>query len=127
MLSTVWDFVWFFFWIFASVAYLIALFSVIGDLFRDRKLNGWLKALWIIFLVFLPFVTILVYLIARGGSMAERQQQSAAQMQQVADEYIRQAAGRSPAEEIAQARALLDAGSISQAEYDQLKAQALAR
>jgi hypothetical protein len=62
----IWDLLWVFFWAFAFVAYLVALFSIIGDIFRDRQLNGWLKAIWLIFLVFLPFLTALVYLIVRG-------------------------------------------------------------
>lgn len=126
MWSNVWDFVWVFFWAFAFIAYLFALFSVIGDLFRDRKLNGWWKAVWIVFLIFLPFLTVLIYLIARGRGMAERQQRDATQAKQAADEYIRTVAGHSPADEIAKAKALLEAGSISQAEYEQLKAHALA-
>ena len=98
-----WDIIWWFLWAFFFVAYLFALFAVIGDLFRDHTLNGWLKAVWIIFLIFVPFLTLLIYLIARGRGMAER----------------------SAADEIAKAKSLLDAGTISQAEYDALKAKAL--
>ena len=72
-----WNFIWLFFWSFAFIAYLFALFAVISDIFRDHELSGWLKAVWIIFLVFVPFLTVLVYLIARGRSMAERQARSA--------------------------------------------------
>lgn len=127
-LSNFWDFIWLLFWTFAFVAYLFAIFAIIGDLFRDHKLNGWWKALWIIFLIFLPFLTALVYLIARGKGMAERSQAAATQSQQAANDYIRSAAGTSasPSEEIAKAKALLDAGSITQAEFDSLKAKALA-
>ena len=126
-LSNFWDFIWLLFWTFAFVAYLFAIFAIIGDLFRDHKLNGWLKALWIIFLIFLPFLTALVYLIARGKGMAERSAAAAADAQQATDAYIRQTAGTaaSPSEEIAKAKALLDSGSITQAEYDTLKAKAL--
>ncbi len=126
-LSNFWDFIWLLFWTFAFVAYLFAIFAIIGDLFRDHKLAGGWKAVWIIFLIFLPFLTALVYLIARGKGMAERSQAAAADAQQATDAYIRQAAGSSasPAEEIAKAKALLDAGSITQAEYDTLKAKAL--
>ena len=74
-----WSVIWLFFWGFAFVAYLFALFAVITDIFRDHELSGWLKAVWIIFLVFVPFLTVLVYLIARGRSMAERQAKSAEQ------------------------------------------------
>jgi len=126
-LSNFWDFIWLLFWTFAFVAYLFAIFAIIGDLFRDHKLAGGWKAVWIIFLIFLPFLTALVYLIARGKGMAERSQAAALQSQQAAKDYIRQAAGNSasPSEEIAKAKALLDGGSITQAEYDALKAKAL--
>lgn len=122
-----WDLIWWFLWVFAFVAYLMALFAIIGDLFRDHKLNGWWKALWIIFLIFVPFLTVLIYLIARGNGMAERSQREARQMQAFTDEYIRQTAGAatSPADEIAKAKALLDAGAITQGEYDLLKSNAL--
>jgi len=127
LFSNFWDFIWLLFWTFAFVAYLFAIFAIIGDLFRDSKTNGWLKALWIIFLLFVPFLTALVYLIARGKSMAERSAAAAADAQQATNAYIRQAAGSaaSPSEEIAKAKALLDSGSITQAEFDALKAKAL--
>lgn len=124
-----WDIIWWFLWAFFFVAYLFALFAVIGDLFRDHTLNGWLKALWIIFLIFVPFLTLLIYLIARGRGMAERSAKEARQIQSAQDAYIKSVAGgapgASPADEIAKAKALLDAGTISQAEYDALKAKAL--
>ncbi|MGG7465906.1 MULTISPECIES: SHOCT domain-containing protein [unclassified Plantibacter] len=122
-----WNILWIFFWSFAFISYLFALFAVIADLFRDHKLNGWWKALWILFLVFVPFLTVLVYLIARGAGMAERSQRSARQAQSEAEGYIRQVAGASPADEIAKAKALLDAGSITQEEYASLKAHALSK
>ncbi|MBN9188263.1 MAG: SHOCT domain-containing protein [Microbacterium sp.] len=120
-----WDLIWWFLAVFIFFAYIMALFSVISDLFRDRKLNGWWKAVWIIFLIFVPFLTLLVYLIARGPGMAERNQKEVAQAQQAADSYIKQVAGTSPSDEIAKAKALLDAGTITQAEYDSIKAKAL--
>ncbi len=123
-----WNIIWIFFWSFAFIAYLFALFAIIGDLFRDHKLNGWWKAVWIIFLVFVPFLTALIYLIARGAGMAERSQKEARQVQAATDTYIQQVAGSasSPADEIAKAKALLDAGTITQAEFDHIKARALA-
>ncbi|MFF1571246.1 SHOCT domain-containing protein [Leifsonia sp. NPDC058292] len=121
-----WNIIWIFFWSFAFIAYLFALFSIIGDLFRDHKLNGWWKALWVLFLIFVPFLTALVYLIARGPGMAERAQKQAREVQQATDTYIRQVAVASPADEIAKAKALLDSGTITQAEFDHLKARALA-
>ncbi|WP_200332626.1 SHOCT domain-containing protein [Leucobacter sp. L43] len=124
--GSLWDIIWIFFWSFALLAYLIALFTVIGDLFRDRELNGWWKALWLIFMIFLPFLTVLVYLIARGRHMAERNQKQLQEAQAATDQYIRNVAGGgSAADEIAKAKALLDAGTITQQEYDAIKAKAL--
>jgi len=122
-----WDIIWWFLWIFFFMAYLFALFAVIADLFRDHKLNGWWKAVWIIFLIFVPFLTLLVYLIARGNGMAQRSAKEASQLQSAQDAYIKSVAGgsASPADEIAKAKSLLDAGTITQAEYDALKAKAL--
>ncbi|WP_374007400.1 SHOCT domain-containing protein [Leifsonia sp. LS-T14] len=123
--SNFWSVVWLFFWSFAFVAYLFALFAIISDLFRDHKLNGWWKAVWIIFLIFVPFLTALVYLIARGPGMAERNQKEARQMQSATDDYIRQVAASSPADEISKAKALLDSGAITPDEFAHLKAHAL--
>ncbi|MFB2597610.1 SHOCT domain-containing protein [Herbiconiux sp. P17] len=120
-----WDIIGWFLWAFVFIAYLMALFAIIGDLFRDHKLNGWWKALWILFLVFVPFLTALVYLIARGRGMAERQNKEVKQAQTAADDYIRNVAGSSASDEIAKAKALLDAGTITQDEYNLLKAKAL--
>lgn len=122
-LSNFWDFVWMFLTIFVFMVYLFAIFAIIGDLFRDHKQSGVAKALWIIFLIAVPFLGALVYLIARGGGMAQRQQAAAEAAQLQANAYIRNAAATSPADEIAKAKALLDAGTISQAEFDALKAQ----
>ena len=121
-----WNVIWVIFWSFAFVAYLFALFSVVADLFRDHRLNGWWKALWIIFLVFVPFLTVLVYLIARGRGMAERSAKEQKQVQRATDDYIKQVAGASPADEIAKAKSLLDAGTITQDEYNSLKSKILA-
>jgi len=120
-----WDVFWSIVWAFFFVAYLFVLFAIIGDLFRDRKLNGWWKALWIIFLIFLPFLTSLVYLIARGRGMAERQAEAAQQARKATDSYIQQVAGKSPSDEIADAAKLLEAGTITTEEYEKLKAKAL--
>lgn len=127
-IRSIWDLLWVFFWAFAFVAYLFALFSIIADIFQDRNLNGWFKALWLIFLVFLPFLTALVYLIARGKGMAERSAERAQVAKTATDAYIRETAGKAtPSDEIATAKALLDSGAISQAEFETLKAKALAR
>ncbi|WP_314147763.1 SHOCT domain-containing protein [uncultured Leifsonia sp.] len=124
--SNFWSTVWLFFWCFAFVAYLFALFAIIGDLFRDRSLNGWWKAVWIIFLIFVPFLTALIYLIARGAGMAQRSQREANQAQAAVDAHIREVTNASsPADEIAKAKALLDAGTITPQEYEHLKSTAL--
>ena len=120
------DLIWWFLWAFVFMAYLFALFAIIGDLFRDRSLNGWWKALWIVFLVFVPFLTALVYLIARGRGMAERSQREVRDVEKAQADYIRNVAGATPAQEIAHAKQLLDAGAISPEEFETLKAKALA-
>jgi hypothetical protein len=120
------EFFWFMFLTFCFVAYLMVMFSILVDLFRDRDTSGWLKAIWVVALIFLPFLTALVYLIARGRGMAERTTQRAEAMRQQQETYIRETAGKStPADQIAQARALLDQGAITPAEYEHLKGQAL--
>ncbi|MGB4779908.1 SHOCT domain-containing protein [Microbacterium sp.] len=121
-----WDLVWWFLTIFIFVAYLMALFAIIGDIFRDRNLAGGWKAVWIFFLIFFPIITALVYLIARGGGMGERQVAAAKEYKAAQDDYIKQVAGTSPADQIAQAKSLLESGAISQAEFETLKAKALA-
>lgn len=124
--GSTWDFLWHFLIIFAWIAYLLVLFQILTDLFwRDHKTSGWVKAVWVVFLIVFPWLTALVYLIARGKDMSERAQAAALAAKQDTDAYIREAAGRSPAQEIADAKALLDSGTISQAEFDGLKAKAL--
>ncbi|MBW0253527.1 SHOCT domain-containing protein [Cellulomonas sp. PS-H5] len=124
--SDFWDIIWWFVWAFVFIAYLFALFSIITDLFRDRELSGWWKAVWLIFLLVLPFVTALVYLIARGRGMAERSARSAVAARKAGDAYIRDVAGSaSPGQQIAQAKALLDEGAISAEEFAALKDHAL--
>ena len=122
--SNFWDVIWWFIWIFAFVAYLFVLITIFSDLFRDHKLNGWWKAVWIIFLIFAPFLTALVYVIARGRGMAERNAAARGGGVPEADDY-RPSASSTPAADIAQAKALLDAGTITQGEYDALKSKAL--
>ncbi|WP_456787193.1 hypothetical protein [Cellulomonas sp. P5_C5] len=117
---------WLLIWWFLFFAYLVILFQIIGDLFRDHALSGWWKALWIIGLIAVPFLIALIYIIARGKGMAERQLQAVQQAKSDTDSYIREVAGKSPAEHIADAKALLDAGTIDQNEFAQLKAKALA-
>ena len=121
-----WDVVWFIFISFALMAYLMVLFSIIGDLFRDREASGLAKAVWMVALIFLPFLTALVYLIARGNGMADRSMRSAENLRQQQDAYIREVAAKaSPADQIAKAKEMLDAGVISAPEFESLKAKAL--
>ena len=115
-----------FFWAFVFVASLVAMFSVAMDLFRDKELSGWWKALWLVFLVFLPLLTALVYLVARGKGMSERSAREYSETRRATEEYIRSVASSGPAEEIGRAKALLDAGTISRAEFESLKERALA-
>jgi hypothetical protein len=122
-----WDVVWFIIISFAFVAYLMVMFSILTDLFRDRETGGFAKAVWVIALIFLPFLTALVYLIARGHGMAERSAKEAKSLQQQQEAYIRDVAAKTnPVDQVAQARKMLDAGEISQSEYERLKEKALA-
>ena len=121
-----WDIIWFIFVSFAFIAYLMFMFHIIGDLFRDHTVSGWVKALWMICLIFFPFLTAIIYLIVRGKGMYERQSAAINAARASQEEYIRNvAAPVSPADQIAQAKGLLDSGAISQAEFDALKAKAL--
>ena len=119
------NFLWTLVIIFFMVIYFMLLFMVLIDLFRDHELSGWFKALWIIALFILPYITILIYVIARGKGMAARQQASAQANQQAQQAYIQTMAGTNAADQISSAKALLDAGTITQAEFDSLKAKAL--
>lgn len=124
-LTHLWELIWFMIVVFMFMSYLMALFSIISDLFRDRELHGAAKAVWLIALVLVPFITALVYLILRGTGMAERQQAQVSQAKAATDDYIRTVAAASPADEIAKAKALLDSGTISASEYEALKAKAV--
>lgn len=125
-MSDLWQLIWNLFVIFAFVAYLMILISIFADLFRDRGLNGWYKALWFIFLIVLPYVAAFIYLIARGRGMANRQLELEQARAEAASSYIRQVAGSGPAGDIASAKSLLDAGTITADEYEKLKKKALA-
>ena len=114
-------------WIFALICYLMVLFYILSDMFSDHELSGWWKAVWIMFLIYLPFLTALVYLIARGKGMQQRAQRRFEQMKQAQDSYIKQVAAQSdPAEQIAKAKQLHDQGVIDDQEFAKLKEQALA-
>src|SRR4051794_10299902 len=113
---------------FLFFAWFMCLFWVLGDVFRSRDLGGGAKTIWVIFVIVIPWLGILVYLIARGHGMQERQLEQARQMQASQAAYIKSVAAPSggAASQIADAKGLLDSGAITQAEFDQLKATALA-
>ncbi|GAB25680.1 MAG TPA: hypothetical protein DIW80_21430 [Gordonia polyisoprenivorans] len=126
MWDSFWNFLWSMVIIFAFVAYLIVLWYIIADLFRDHKASGWSKAIWVIFLIILPYLTALAYLLVKGQGMAERAQKAAVEYKKESDDYIKTVAGTSPAQQIADAKSLLDSGAINNEEFEHLKAKALA-
>jgi len=113
--------------LFLFFAWFMCLFWVFGDIFRSKDLGGGAKTFWVLFVIIIPWIGILVYLIARGKGMQERQLEQAKELQQAQSEYIKSVAGSSgsAADQITSAKGLLDSGAISQAEFDQLKAKAL--
>ena len=124
---TLGDLIWSIFVFFMFVIWFWLLISIFGDLFRDHELSGGVKALWVLFILILPFLGILLYLVIRGGGMSERAIKASQEAQQQMNQWAQQtvAASGSPADQIAQAKSLLDTGAISQAEFDQMKSQAL--
>ena len=125
------DIFWSILWFYFLFLWIMVLFHILGDLFRDHTLSAVTKTLWVLFLVFLPFLAALVYLLTRGKGMAERAAARQQQAQEQFDGYVRSVAttgdaAASPADQITQAKQLLDAGTIDQAEFDRLKAKALA-
>ena len=124
-LDVFWTMILFFLW----VAWIWVLVIIIMDLFRRHDTSGWVKALWIIVLIFLPFLGVLVYLIVNGSGINKRNLEQAQASQAQFKEYVQSVAtesGSGHASELAKAKELLDSGAINQAEYDQLKAKALA-
>ena len=121
------DVMWTMFVFFAWILFFWMLFGVFGDLFGRHDISGWAKAGWTVFVIVLPFLGIFVYLISQGKSMGERAQERAKAQQAQVDDYVRSVAtSGSPTEEIAKGKELFDSGAITQAEFDQLKAKALA-
>jgi hypothetical protein len=116
------------FWIFIWIAAVMVWFRCVFDMFGDRTLSGWAKAGWALVLVFLPWLGALIYLGVRGRSMTERQMAAVAHQREAQEEYIKQVSGRgaTPADQIADAKSLLDSGAIDRTEFDSLKAKALA-
>lgn len=123
-----WEFLWLIFISYILIAYLFLLFRIFADVFRDREMGGFAKFLWVMFLIIAPFLGVLIYLVARGQAMTERQIADVNAMKAQQDQYIKSVArsGPSAADQIASAKALLDSGAITTAEYDALKAKALA-
>jgi hypothetical protein len=122
-LDVLWSMIIFFVW----VAWIWTLILILSDVFRRRDLSGWGKAGWTFFLIVLPFLGALVYLIGQGDGMAERRAQDVQGQRAQMDDYVRSVAGTGgPAAEIDKAKALLDSGAINQAEFEALKAKALA-
>ena len=121
-LDVLWSMVIFF----AFVIWIWLLITVFADIFRRRDIGGGSKAIWIIFVIVLPYLGVLVYLIADHDGMAERNMEQMKAVKAQQDDYIKSVAGSSPADQVAQAKQLLDSGAITQAEFDAMKAKALA-
>jgi hypothetical protein len=122
-LNIFWTMIIFFAW----VCWIMLVFRVFGDIFRRRDTSGWTKAAWTVFVIAIPFLGVLIYLIANGGAMNSRDVEQSRTAQAELDDYVKSVAGSSgPAAEIDKARQLLDNGAIDQTEYDALKAKALA-
>jgi hypothetical protein len=126
--ETFWQVIWTIFIFFLWVIWIWLLITVFIDVFRNHESSGFAKAAWCIFVIVLPFLGVFVYLIAEGKGMAERRQREVQAAQGDFDSYVKSVATQqvSPADQIASAKQLLDSGAISQAEYDTLKAKALA-
>jgi len=112
--------------IFFFVIWIWILITILSDLFRDHELSGWAKAAWVLFLVFIPFLTALIYLIARGQGMRERALKAQAEAKHHMDAYIREQAHSSPADELHKLNDLKDKGAITAEEFDRAKAKLLA-
>jgi hypothetical protein len=120
-MDVLWSMIIFFFW----VIWIWIVITVLMDVFRRHDIGGWAKAAWVIFVVILPWLGVLIYLIAEHDGMRERGMKEAQVQQQAFDERVRDAAGGGSVGEIAKAKELLDAGAITQAEFDAIKAKAL--
>jgi hypothetical protein len=121
------DVLWTMLVFFAWVIWFWLLITVFSDLFRRHDISGWSKALWMIFVIFLPYLGVFIYLITQSGGMAERSQKEAEAAQSQMADYVRSVSAKSdPTEQIAKAKQLLDSGAISQGEYDAIKQKALA-
>ena len=126
LIGAFWTMLWFFLWI----LWFFLLFRIIVDIFRDHTMSGWFKALWLIFIIVVPFLGVFVYLIARGSSMAKRDMDQAKAQDQAFRSYVQEAAGSggggSTAAELSHLAELKDRGVITDAEFQQQKAKLLA-
>jgi len=121
-----WEAIWLIFVTFLFITVLMMLFSVIVDLFRDDSLSGLAKAAWVVFLIILPLIGLLIYVIVRGKGMSERSAKEQAEAKQSFDAYVRDVAGGGAASELEKASTLHAAGKLSDEEFEQLKAKILA-
>lgn len=111
---------------FLFVVWIWILFTIITDIFRDHDMSGWAKALWIVLLIFIPYIVALVYLVINGSDMRERQLHAQAEAKHQADDYIRTAAHATPADELHKVHELVEKGALTEAEYDRAKEKLLA-
>jgi hypothetical protein len=121
-LNVLWSMIIFFVW----VAWIWMMILILSDVFRRHDVSGWGKAAWVAFLIILPFLGALIYLIAQGDGMAQRRAEDVQGQRAQMDDYVRSVAGSGGAAEIDKAKQLLDSGAINQAEFEALKAKALA-
>jgi hypothetical protein len=126
MTSNFWEFLWLIAISYFLLSYLMVLVRIVFDVFRDNSMGGFAKALWIIALLLVPLLTALIYIITRGPGMAQRQLADEQKFKSQTDAYIRQVAQTTPADQIARAKTLLREGAITEAEFAEIKAAALA-
>ena len=124
------DFFWAMLWFFLFIIWIWLLITIFIDIFRNKESSGWVKALWVIFIIFLPLLGVLIYLIVEGGDMQKRKLDEAAEMQQAQNEYIRKVAAdsggsSSAADQLEKLKSLHDQGALTDEEYAQQKAKVL--
>jgi hypothetical protein len=117
--------IWFVVSMFLVFAYVLVMFQIVVDLFRDPEVSGWSKAFWILGLLFVPVITAVVYIVARGKGMAERQHAREAHYRAEAEDYVRHVAGTTSVDQIAKAKTLLETGAINNDEFTAIKQKAL--
>nr|MBM4730199.1 hypothetical protein [Prescottella equi] len=123
-MDSFWEYFWLVFACFAFAAYVVILFSILTDLFRDHRTSGWAKAVWVFFLFVLPIIGEMAYLIVRGRGMVERSARADRRYRAAEDAYIRGVAGTPSPDDLVTAKSLLDSGTITDEEYRVLAARA---